>query len=92
MCIRDSIDPLRDCFYARTESNPDTLPMAIDGTGKSLSADGFLRQWPNVLVMDDKTISEVDDLWGDLGLGTSIPSPSLNYKVLVNNEGAVAKG
>ena len=90
--VANNIDPLRDCFYARTERDPDTLPMAIDGTGKSLSADGFLRQWPNVLVMDDKTISEVDDLWGDLGLGTSIPSPSLNYKVLVNNEGAVAKG
>jgi 4-hydroxy-3-polyprenylbenzoate decarboxylase len=66
--------------------------MAIDGTGKSLAADGFKRQWPNVLAMDDKTISEIDMLWSKLDLGPFIPSPSLNYKVLVKNEGAVAKG
>jgi 4-hydroxy-3-polyprenylbenzoate decarboxylase len=66
--------------------------MAVDGTGKSLSADGFKRQWPNVLAMDDKTIQEVDAIWNQLNLGTFIPSPSLNYKVLVKNEGAVAKG
>jgi 4-hydroxy-3-polyprenylbenzoate decarboxylase len=42
--------------------------------------------------MDDETIRQVDELWGKLGLGEFIPSPSLNYKGLVKNEGAVAKG
>jgi 4-hydroxy-3-polyprenylbenzoate decarboxylase len=88
----NNIDPSRDCFYARNADDHPVLPMAIDGTGKSLAADGFKRQWPNVLAMDDKTISEIDMLWSKLDIGPFIPSPSLNYKVLVKNEGAVAKG
>ena len=66
--------------------------MAIDGTGKSLAADGFKRQWPNVLAMDNATIQQVDEMWDKLGLGKFIPSPSLHYKALIKNEGAVAKG
>jgi 4-hydroxy-3-polyprenylbenzoate decarboxylase len=66
--------------------------MAIDGTGKSLEADGFRRQWPNVLAMDDTTIQQVDVMWDKLGVGKFVPSPSLQYKVLIKNEGAVAKG
>jgi 3-polyprenyl-4-hydroxybenzoate decarboxylase len=88
----NNIDPSRDCFYAKDANDQSVLPMAIDATGKSLAADGFKRQWPNVLAMDDKTINEVDKLWNHLKLGTFIPSPSLNYKVLVKNAGAVAKG
>jgi 4-hydroxy-3-polyprenylbenzoate decarboxylase len=90
--VANNIDPLRDCFYANAENGLQELPMAIDGTGKSLAADGFKRQWPNVLVMDDATIQQVDTIWDKLGLGSFIPSPSLNYKVLVKNVGAVAKG
>ena len=88
----NNIDPSRDCFYAKDKNDQPILPMAVDGSGKSLAADGFKRQWPNVLAMDDKTIEEVDTLWSQLKLGPFIPSPSLNYKVLVKNEGAVAKG
>ena len=90
--VANNIDPLRDCFYAKANLNTDVPPMAIDGSRKSLSTDGFHRQWPNVLAMDDETIRQVDELWGKLGLGEFIPSPSLNYKGLVKNEGAVAKG
>jgi 4-hydroxy-3-polyprenylbenzoate decarboxylase len=90
--VANNIDPLRDCFYAKSITGTQAIPMAVDGTGKSLAADDFKRQWPNVLVMDDKTIQQVDDMWEKLGLGSLIPSPSLNYKVLVKNEGAVAKG
>jgi len=89
--VANNIDPIRDCFYAKADNSLQVLPMAIDGTGKSLEADGFKRQWPNVLVMDDATIHQVDALWDKLGLGKFIPSPSLNYKVLVRNEGAVAR-
>lgn len=90
--VANNIDPLRDCFYAGDAENIHVLPMALDGTGKSLAADGFKRQWPNVLVMDDATIQQVDEMWDKINLESFIPSPSLNYKVLVKNEGAIAKG
>ncbi len=90
--VANNIDPLRDCFYTKSTHKDQTGPMAIDGTGKSLEADGFKRQWPNVLAMDDDTIKQVDEMWSRLGLGDFIPSPSLNYKVLVKNRGAVARG
>ncbi|MFA5973848.1 MAG: menaquinone biosynthesis decarboxylase [Lentimicrobiaceae bacterium] len=89
--VANNIDPIRDCFYVKADTGLQVFPMAIDGTGKSLEADGFKRQWPNVLVMDDATIKQIDTLWDKLGLGKFIPSPSLNYKVLVKNEGAVAR-
>jgi len=90
--VANNIDPLRDCFYARSANGKSTSPMAIDGTAKSSEADGFKRQWPNVLAMDDTTIRQVDELWEKLGLGKLIPSPSLNYKILIKTDGAVAKG
>jgi 4-hydroxy-3-polyprenylbenzoate decarboxylase len=88
----NNIDPMRDCFYALTPVGQSLPPMGIDATGKSLEADGFKRQWPNVLTMDDTTIQQIDEMWEKLGLGSFIPSPSLQYKVLVKNAGAVAKG
>jgi len=90
--VANNIDPIRDCFYAKATNAEQLAPMAIDGTGKSSEADGFKRQWPNVLAMDDATIQQVDEMWAQLGLGEFISSPSLNYKVLVKNVGAVAKG
>ncbi len=90
--VANNIDPLRDCFYALNENGQQTGPMAIDGSRKSLEYDSFKRQWPNVLVMDDATINQVDAMWGKLGLGEMLESPSLNYKGLVKNEGAIAEG
>jgi len=90
--VGNNIDPVRDCWFAKDENGKDALPMAIDATMKSLETDGFSRQWPNVLAMDDHTIKQVDEMWDKLGLGSFIPSPSLRYKVLVRNAGAVAKG
>jgi 4-hydroxy-3-polyprenylbenzoate decarboxylase len=90
--VGNNIDPLRDCFYPSSANGQQLAPMAVDGTGKSLESDGFLRQWPNVVTMDDTTITEVDEMWEKLGLGNFIPSPSLHYKVLVKTDGAVARG
>jgi 4-hydroxy-3-polyprenylbenzoate decarboxylase len=90
--VANNIDPIRDCFYAKAVNGQQSVPMAIDGTGKSSEADGFKRQWPNVLAMDDTTIQQVDEMWAQLRLGEFISSPSLNYKVLIKNAGAVAKG
>ena len=88
--VANNIDPIRDCTFAVNNSGGSILPLAIDGTRKSAEANGFQREWPNVLVMDDATIAAVDLKWGKLGLGPFIPSPSLRYKALVKNEGAVA--
>jgi len=88
--VANNIDPVRDCFYAKNNSNQVVMPMGIDGSRKLSGADNFKRQWPNVLVMDDDTISQVDTMWDRLGLGAFISSPSHNYKCLVKNNGAVA--
>jgi 4-hydroxy-3-polyprenylbenzoate decarboxylase len=90
--VANNIDPLRDCFYALNKKGEAAGPMALDGSRKSLAFDSFKRQWPNVLVMDDVTINQVDAMWGKLGLGEMLASPSLNYKALVKNVGAVAEG
>ena len=50
---------------------------------------GLLVTWPNVIVMDELTISKIDENWDIYGLGTLIPSPSLKYKSLIINDGAV---
>lgn len=84
--VANNIDPRRDCFYADGSEI-----LAIDGTRKSFEKDGFTRDWPNAVVMDDKTVAEIDSMWTKLGLGDFIASPSLEYKGIVKNEGAVAK-
>ncbi len=61
----------------------------IDATFKTGEHDNFSREWPNVVTMDEKTISEVDKKWSDLKIGEFIPSPSLKFKTLVKGEGAI---
>ena len=63
----------------------------IDGTRKIHTWTGFKRDWPNVVVSDEKTINKIDEIWTDLNLGPFIQSPSLKYKKLNHNLGAVAK-
>lgn len=53
--------------------------MFIDATVKTFELDGFLRPWPNSILMDQKTISMVDKKWSDYGIGELIPSPSSKY-------------
>jgi 4-hydroxy-3-polyprenylbenzoate decarboxylase len=82
----NNLDPRRDCFY--TENARGRVPtLFIDGTRKSREMDDFSRDWPNVIVMDDETISSVDRKWSSLGLGSLIKSPSIRYKNLVITEG-----
>ncbi len=63
----------------------------FDGTRKSKQFDNFDRPWPNVIVMDEKTIAAVDNKWESLGFGPLIPSPSLKYRRQVPNAGAVVE-
>jgi 4-hydroxy-3-polyprenylbenzoate decarboxylase len=63
--------------------------MGFDGTIKTAALDDFQRDWPNIIVADDKTIASVDKKWDTLGLGTFIPSPSLKYKDQMYGDEAV---
>ena len=53
--------------------------------------DDFHRDWPNILVSDQKTIERVDAIWDKLGLGKFIKSPSLKYAQQLYKGGAVAE-
>ncbi len=64
--------------------------MGFDGTRKTKEFDNFMRDWPNIIVADDKTISAVDMKWDKLGLGAFLPSPSLKFKDQLYGEDAVS--
>jgi 4-hydroxy-3-polyprenylbenzoate decarboxylase len=73
----NNIDPERD---ARFSMGPmDVLDhssraftygskMGLDATRK-LPEEGFTREWPDVITMDDETKRKVDAMWHELGLG-----------------------
>jgi 4-hydroxy-3-polyprenylbenzoate decarboxylase len=86
----NNIDPMRDCFHVERAPGIKISTLCIDGTRKTRELDDFSRDWPNVIAMDEQTISLVDEKWPDLGLGSLIPSPSHIYKLLVIRDGAVS--
>ncbi len=83
----NNLDPMRDCFYPEKEPGRRYPMLCIDGTNKTKELDDFERDWPNVIVMDEATISKVDARWNTFKLGSFIPSPSLQFKSLVINAG-----
>lgn len=82
------IDPSRDCFSYCNASGLNSL--GIDATVKIQGKDGFKREWPNPVVMDEATVSTIDLKWDELGLGEFVSSPSAKYLGLVRGKGAVA--
>jgi 4-hydroxy-3-polyprenylbenzoate decarboxylase len=78
--IGNNVDVSYDC---KIENNS----LIVDARTKFGRKD-FLRPWPNVVCMDDKTINSIDEKWSTLGIGKFIPSPSLKYKHLIKSEGA----
>ncbi len=84
----NNIDPERDCFFVEID-NEKLGTLFIDATRKNLTLDNFLREWPNVIVMNDETIQQVDAKWPKLGLGPNIASPSRRYKSFVSRDGAL---
>ena len=86
--VTNNIDPKRDCYFIENELN---RFVAIDGARKTLKNDQFERDWPNIIVSDEKTIKSIDEKWGRLKIGKFIKSPSEYYKPLIINEGAVVK-
>jgi 4-hydroxy-3-polyprenylbenzoate decarboxylase len=85
----NNMDPLRDCFHPVSENGTPFPVMVLDGTRKTEVIDGFMREWPNIIVMDDATILKVDQNWEKYGLGSQVPSPSLKYRSLILSDGAV---
>lgn len=86
----NNIDPVRDVFYPVDKDGEKQEILILDGTRKTLEFDDFKRPWPNVVVVDDATIELVDSKWEKYGLGEFIKSPSLKYKSLLFEGGAVA--
>lgn len=90
----NNLDPKRDNFIVRKESL--SFPgkyhacIGFDGTLKTKQFDNFYREWPNIIIADDKTIAMVDEKWPALGLGDFMPSPSLKFKGQIYGEEAVA--
>ena len=89
--VANNLDPMRDCFYTEESPGHKHPVLFIDGTMKSYENDGFKRDWPNVIVMDEKTIESIDSKWNSLCLGNFIPSPSLQFNSLIISDGAVAR-
>lgn len=91
----NNLDPKRDHILVEKPSrhNPNKIfaCLGLDGTLKTRELDGFERDWPNVIVSDDQTITSVDKKWDELGLGAFIESPSLQFKdQIYGNEAVVS--
>jgi 4-hydroxy-3-polyprenylbenzoate decarboxylase len=90
----NNLDPRRDHFIIKKPSISDpgkyNACIGFDGTIKTNEFDDFYREWPNIIVADDKTIHSVNEKWHQLGLGEFIPSPSLKFKEQMYGEEAVA--
>jgi 4-hydroxy-3-polyprenylbenzoate decarboxylase len=84
----NNMDARRDVFI---RANAFGSVCGIDGTRKTKQYDNFTRPWPNVIVMDDDTIRQVDNRWSELGLGPFVPSPSYKFKRQVFGKGAVVE-
>jgi 4-hydroxy-3-polyprenylbenzoate decarboxylase len=85
----NNLDPMRDCFHVTGEQGESFPTLFLDGTRKTKEMDGFSRDWPNVIVMEDAMIALVDRKWDSYGIGPLLSSPSLIYKSLTTNDGAV---
>ncbi|MFI3288327.1 MAG: menaquinone biosynthesis decarboxylase [Rikenellaceae bacterium] len=72
-----NVDPSRDVII--TEGS-----IEINAQSKKLQE----RDFPNIVTMDDATISKVDSRWEEYNIGEFIPSPSLRYKKLIKGDAA----
>ncbi|MGO4292302.1 menaquinone biosynthesis decarboxylase [Chitinophaga sp. RAB17] len=90
----NNLDPKRDSFVINkpsAEAGKYIGGIGMDGTLKTRLLDNFERDWPNIIVADDATISKIDAKWGELGLGPFLASPSLKYKQQIYGEEAVVQ-
>jgi len=83
----NNIDPQRDSKIVNNHNKNSQI--IIDGTRKTKIYDKFERDWPNIIISDEITINQIDNIWDKLNIGEFIKSPSLKYKNLKYSEGAV---
>ncbi len=88
--LAGNTDTIRDCFFITIDGKK--VPcLVIDGTRKCYESDKFLRQWPNVVVSNEETITIIDNKWNKLGIGAFIPSPSNTLlSIKMGNEAMVS--
>lgn len=80
-----NFDPEHDLHIIKSK---DRELVIFDGTSKYCRDRFRNKRWPNIIVSDDKTISDIDKKWKRLNLGEFIRSPSLEFKKLVKSTGA----
>lgn len=87
----NNLDPKRDNIMSMNKNdNSYSACIGLDGTKKTKEFDNFNRDWPNIIVADDKTIKAIDEKWDQLQIGEFIPSPSLRFKQQLYGENAVS--
>jgi 4-hydroxy-3-polyprenylbenzoate decarboxylase len=91
----NNLDPKRDNILSERPSLHDSSRkfacLGLDGTRKTKEFDDFQREWPNIIVADERTIESVDKKWPDLGLGPLIKSPSLKFRSQLYGEEAAVR-
>jgi len=89
--VGSHVDPDRDCTVLKSADNLEQGILVFDATRKTRQLDGFTRDWPNPVVMDDKTVRLINEKWDKYGLGSLISSPSDRYKDMMQGSSAVAE-
>ncbi len=87
----NNLDAKRDSYLIPAKDKNSISHIGFDGTRKTKELDGFDRDWPNIICMDEATIKSVDAKWDKLGLGKFIASPSLKYKKMLYKGGAMVE-
>ena len=87
----NNLDPKRDHVLVekKADDGRSTACIGFDGTRKTKALDDFQRDWPNIIVADNRTIEAVDAKWDQLGLGAFISSPSLKFMEQMYGQNAV---
>jgi 4-hydroxy-3-polyprenylbenzoate decarboxylase len=80
--VLNNIDPSHDIRISENS-------IIIDARAKNMAANNFIRDWPNPVSMDEKTIKTVDEKWTDLTGMKFVESPSLKYKFLIKGNSAI---
>jgi 4-hydroxy-3-polyprenylbenzoate decarboxylase len=86
----NNTDVKRDHLLIEPENDDEFAHLVLDGTRKTKALDGFDRDWPNILISDQATISRIDEIWSGLGLGPFLSSPSLKYIPQMYGQAAIA--
>ena len=77
--VLNNIDPSHDCEVLNN-------CLIVDAGIKTKKKDGFNRPWPNIVSMDKKTISKIDENWNKYFEIPFITSPSKKLESLIKGD------